>query len=92
MESFLSTECIPIHSCQNFAKFSVVYCISALILATFLYYMKDLISLIKTASSNFCKIFKSCTKEKENDNEIDLMIGINGAEEHYTLQCLAFSH
>ena len=44
--------------------------------------MKDLISLIKTASSNFCKIFKSCTKEKENDNEIDIMIGIDGAEEH----------
>ena len=82
MESFLSTDCISIHSCQNFAKFWLLYCIYALILATFLYYMKGSITLIKTASSNFGRIFKSCKKEKENYVETDTMIGIDGAEEH----------
>ena len=82
VESFLSTDCIPIYSCQNFAKFWLLYCIYALILATFLYYMKDSVTLIKTAGSNFGRIFKSCTKEKENDVETDTMISIDGAEEH----------
>ena len=82
MESFLSTDCISIHSCQNFAKFWLLYCIYALILTTFLYYMKGSITLIKTASSNFGRIFKSCKKEKKNDVETDTMIGIDGAEEH----------
>ena len=81
VESFLSTDCISMYSCQNFAKFWLLYCTYALILATFLYYMKDSVTLIKTAGSNFGRIFKSCTKEKENDVETDTMIGINGAEE-----------
>ena len=81
VESFLSTDCVPIHSCQNFANFWLVYCIYALILTTFLYYMKDSITFIKTAGSNFGGIFKYCTKEKENDVETDTMIGIDGAEE-----------
>ena len=82
MESFLSTDCVSIHSCQNFAKFWLVYCIYALILATFLYYLKDIISLIKATGSNFCKTFKSCAKEKDNGGKVDIMIGIDGAEEH----------
>ena len=80
MESFLSNDCISICSCQNFSKFWLVYCIYALILATFFYYMKDSITLIKTAVSNFGRIFKSCTKEKENDVQTDTMISIDGAE------------
>ena len=79
VESYLSTDCISIHSCQNFAKFWLVYCISAL---TFLYYMKDFITLIKTTVSNFSKIFKLCKKEKECDDEIDITIGVVGSEEH----------
>ena len=74
MESFLSTECISVHSCENFTKFWLFYCIYALILATFLYYMKDFISLIKTTVR---KILKSCKKEKESDKEIDIAIGID---------------
>ena len=82
MESFLPTDYISIYSCQNFAKFWLLYCIYALILATFLYYMKDSVTLIKTAGSNFDRIFKSCTKEIENDMETDTMISDDGAEEH----------
>ena len=82
VESFLSADCIPIYFCQNFAKFWLSYCTYALILATFLYYMKDSVTLIKTAGSNFGRIFKSCTKEKENDVETDTMISIDGTEEH----------
>ena len=82
MESYLSTDCISKHSCQNFAKFWLVYFISALILATFLYYMKDLIALIKTTVSNFSKIFKLCKNEKESDGEIDIMIDVVGSEKH----------
>ena len=87
MESYLSTDCISKHSCQNFAKFWLVYFISALILATFLYYMKDLITLIKTTVSNFSKILKLCKKEKESDGEIDIMINVVGSEEisHFTV-------
>ena len=82
VESFLSTECIPINSCENFAKFWLLYCTSALVLATFLYYMKDSLTLIKTAVSHFSKLFKSCKKEKESDDEIYIMVGIAGAEEN----------
>ena len=91
VESFLTTGCISIHSCQNFAKFWLLYCTYALLLATFLYYMKDSITLIKTAVSNFGRIFKSCTKGKENDVDTDTMISINGTEEpqekisHFTM-------
>ena len=74
MESFLSTECISVHSCENFTKFWLFCCIYALILATFLYYMKDFIFLIKTTVR---KILKSCKKEKESDKEIDIAIGID---------------
>ena len=81
VESFLSTDCIPMHSCQNFTKFWLLYCIYTLILATFLYYMKDFISLIKTTAKNSSKILKSCKNEKESDSEIDIMISIIGAEE-----------
>ena len=63
VESYLSTDCISMHSCQKFAKFWLVYCISALTLATFLYYMKDFITLIKTSVSNLTKLFTSCKKD-----------------------------
>ena len=81
MESFLSTDCIPISSCQKFAKFWLIYCTYALILATFLYYMKDLITLIKTASIKFIKTFKPCTKENTNGSEMDIMTDVDQAEE-----------
>ena len=80
-ESFLSADCIPIHCCRNFAIFWLLYFIYALTLATFMYYMKDLMSLIKTAGSNLCKIFKFCRKEEESESEIDAVIYIFGAEE-----------
>ena len=80
-ESFLSTDCIPIHCCRNFAIFWLIYFIYALTLATFIYYMRDLMSLIKTAGSNLCKMFKFCRKEEESESEIDAMIYIVGAEE-----------
>ena len=82
VESFLSTDCISIHSCQNFIKFWLVYCIYAFILTTFLYYMKDFITLIKTTFRNSSKILKSYKKEKESYSEIDITIRIVGAEEH----------
>ena len=41
VESFLSTDCMSIDSCQNFTTFWLVYYISAFTLTTFLYYMKD---------------------------------------------------
>ena len=80
-ESFLSAECIPIHCCRNFAIFWLIYFIYALTLATFMYYMKDLMSLIKTAGSNLCKMFTFCRKEEESESEIDAMIYIVRAEE-----------
>ena len=81
MESFLSTDCIPISSCQKFAKFWLIYCTYVLILATFLYYMKDLITLIKTGSSKFIITFKLYTKENTNGSEMDIMNDVNQAEE-----------
>ena len=83
MESFISTSCIPIHSCQNFSIFWLVYCTYALILATFLYYMKDFISWIKTVGSIIYKIFQPCLKEKESEGEIDVTIGIAEAEVNF---------
>ena len=81
VESFLSTDCISIHSCQNFTKFWLVYCIYALMLTTFLYYMKDVITLIKTTARKSIKIFNPSKKEKESDSKVDTMIDIAGAEE-----------
>ena len=81
VESFLSTDCVSLYSCQNFTTFWLLYYVYALILATFLYYMKDVISLIKTTAKSSSKILKSCKKEKENESEIDVIISIVGAEE-----------
>ena len=81
VESFLSTDCVSLYSCQNFTTFWLLYYVYALILATFLYYMKDVISLIKTTAKSSSKILKSCEKEKESDSKIDVMISIVGAEE-----------
>ena len=81
MESFLSTNCILIRSCQTFAKFWLVYFIYVLILATFLYYMKDFLSLIKSMGSKVSKIFQHCRKEKDSEVEIDGMISVVRTEE-----------
>ena len=62
MESFLSADCISIQSCQNFTRFWLLYCIYALILAIFLYYMKGFITLIKTTARNSCKKLKVLQK------------------------------
>ena len=83
MESFISTSCIAIHSCQNFGIFWLVYCTYALILATFLYYINDFISWIKTVGSIIYKIFQPCLKEKESEGEIDVTIGIAEAEVNF---------
>ena len=83
MESFISTSCIAIHSCQNFGIFWLVYCTYALILATFLYYINDFISWIKTVGSIIYKIFHPCLKEKESEGEIDVTIGIAEAEVNF---------
>ena len=83
MESFISTSCIAIHSCQNFGIFWLVYCTYALILATFLYYINDFISWIKTVGSITYKIFQPCLKEKESEGEIDVTIGIAEAEVNF---------
>ena len=63
-ESFFSVNCISIHSCQNSAKFWLLYCIYALIIATFLFYMKNFLSLMKTISSKMSKIFQSRKRKK----------------------------
>ena len=81
VESFLSTDCISIHSSQNFTNFWLVYCTYAFVLTAFLYYMKDIITLIKATLRNSSKIFKSCKKEKESCSEIDIVVGTVGAEE-----------
>ena len=62
MESFLSADCISIQSCQNFTRFWLLYCIYALTLAIFLYYMKGFITLIKTTARNSCKKLKVLQK------------------------------
>ena len=81
VESFISPNCISIHSCQNFGIFWLVYCTYALILSTFLYYMKDFICLIKSLGS-MCKIFQPRRREKESEDEICVTIGIAEAEEN----------
>ena len=81
MESFLSTNCILIRSCQTFAKFWLEYCIYVLILATFLYYMKDFLNLIKTMGSKVSKTFQPCRKEKESEDEIGGIISVVGTKE-----------
>ena len=81
-ESFLSTNCIPINSCQNFAKFWLIYCVYALCLATFLYYMKESIVLVKTIGSKVSKVFHYFKKDKKNGDEIKLEVDVVGAEEH----------
>ena len=81
-ESFLSTNCISVNYCQNFAKFWLIYCVYAFSLATCLYYMKDLIVLMKTAGSKFCKVFKCSLKDKGAKDEIELVVEVVGAEEH----------
>ena len=90
VENYLSTDCISINSCQNLSKFWLVYCISALILATLLYYMKDFITLIKTTVGNFSNIFKLCKKEKECDDKIDMIVLVGSEEDsektsHFTV-------
>ena len=81
-ENFLSTNCISINWCQNLGKFWLIYCLYALSLATCLYYMRDLIVLMKTAGGKVSKIFKCLRKEKESEGESDEMISIIGGEEH----------
>ena len=90
VENYLSSDCISINSYQNVSKFWLVYCISALILATLLYYMKDFITLIKTTVGNFSNIFKLCKKEKECDDEIDMIVLVGSEEDsektsHFTV-------
>ena len=82
VERFLPTNCISIQSCQTFCIFWLVHCIYALILVTFLYSMKDFISLIKTVSINRCKIFQPFREEKEGEGEIDVTISVAKAEEN----------
>ena len=65
VESFLSSECISVDSCQSFIKVWLVYCFYALILATIMYYLKDFVTLIKTTVRNSSKIFQSSKKEKK---------------------------
>ena len=83
--SFLSTECISKYSCKSFMTFWVTFCIYALVVATFLYYMKDLINLLKTTGNIISTLFQPCLKTlkrktKENEEEIDEVIVIVGAE------------
>ena len=80
-ESFLRTNCISINSCQNIAKFWVVYCIYALTLATFLYYMRDVINLVKTMGRSVSKCFQPCQEKKDFEVEIDMAIDLVGGEE-----------
>ena len=82
VESFLSANCISVNSCQNFAKFWLLYCLYALIIATILYYMKNLVSLIRTISSKMSTIFQSRLEEEESEDEIDMVNDIVGSEEH----------
>ena len=79
-ESFLSTNCISVNLCKNFGTFWLIYCTYALSLATCLYYVKDLIILIKTTVGKISKVFKFFQKEKETEDETDEMI--IGGEEH----------
>ena len=80
-ENFLSTNCISVSSCQNFTKFWLIYFVYALSLATCLYYIKDLIVLMKNAGGKVSNFFKCFRKEKRNEGEIDEII-IIGSEDH----------
>lgn len=80
-ESFLSANCISVCSCQNVSKFWLLYCIYTFTMSTFMYYLKDSVSLMKTIGSNVCKIFKFCRKVEESETEIDEIIYIVEAEE-----------
>ena len=81
-ESFLSANCISVNLCQNSAKFWLIYCVYAFSVATCLYYMKELIVLMKTAGGNVSKVFQCFKKEKETEDEFELVVDIVGAEEH----------
>ena len=74
--SFLSSECISKHSCKNFMAFWAIFWIYALVLATFLYYMKDLINILKSMGSIISQLFRPCLKKskrktKNLEDEID---------------------
>ena len=81
-ESFLSAKCISVNLCKNFGKFWLIYCAYALSLATCVYYMRDLIILIKTAGGKVSKVFKFFQKEKSSEDETVEMISIIGGEGH----------
>ena len=80
-ENFLSTSCISVGSCHNFTKFWLIYFVYALSLATCLYYIKDLIVLMKNAGGKVSKFFKCFRGEKTTEGEIDEII-ISGGEDH----------
>ena len=86
--SFLSTKCISKNSCNNFVTFWIIFSTYALVLATLLYYMKDLINLLKTMCYEISNLFQPClkkskkkTKESKEEIAIDDVISISGAEE-----------
>ena len=81
-ESFLSRNCIFVNSCQSFAIFWLIYCVYAFSLATCLYYLKELIVLIKTTGSKVSKVFKCFLRHKKSEGEIELVVEVVGAEEH----------
>ena len=81
-ESFFSRNCISVNWCENFGKFWLIYYVYALGLATCLYYMNYLIVLMKTTGGIVSKVFKCFQKEKESEDENDVMISIIGSEEH----------
>ena len=81
-ESYLSTNCISVNSCQSFAMFWLIYCVCAFSLGTCLYYMKDLIVIMKTAFSKVSKVSQCFIKEKGSEVETELVIEVVGAEEH----------
>ena len=66
--------------CENSGIFWLIYCAYALTLATCLYYMKDLIILIKTFGGKISKVFTFFQKEKKSEDETDEMISIIGSE------------
>ena len=80
-ENFLSTKCISVSFCHHFTKFWLIYFVYALSLATCLYYMKDLIVLMKNAGGKVSKFFKCFRKEKITEGEIDEII-ISEGEDH----------
>ena len=81
-ESSLSRNCISVNSCQGFEIFWLIYCVYAFSLTTCLYYMKELIALIKTTGSKVSKVFRCFLRHKKSEDEIELVAEIVGAEEH----------